>query len=77
MAELDPGLIEAALSMGSSPLEIIFQVYLKESVAAIARGTTITAISLLNLTAMGRAQLAPEASATSPSATVMTETWQM
>ena len=47
-----PGLIEAALSMGSTPLEIIFRVYLKESVAAIARGTTITAISLLNLTAM-------------------------
>lgn len=52
LAELDPGLIEAALSMGSSPIEIIFRVYLKESVAAIARGTTITAISLLNLTAM-------------------------
>jgi len=52
LAELDPGLIEAALSMGSSPVEIIFRVYLKESVAAIARGTTITVISLLNLTAM-------------------------
>ena len=52
LAELDPGLIEAALAMGSSPGEIIFRVYLKESVASIARGTTITAISLLNLTAM-------------------------
>ena len=50
-----PLVIEAALSMGSTPLEIIFQVYLKESVAAIARGTTITAISLLNLTAMAGA----------------------
>ena len=55
LAELDPGLIEAALSIGSSPLEIIFRVYLNESVAAIARGTTITAISLLNLTAMAGA----------------------
>lgn len=52
LAEIDHGLIEAALSMGSSPLEIIFRVYLKESIAGIARGTTITAISLLNLTAM-------------------------
>ena len=52
LAELDPGLIEAALAMGSSPWEIIFRVYLKESVASIARGTTITALSLLNLTAM-------------------------
>ena len=45
LAELDGGLIEAALSMGSSPLEIIFRVYLKESIAAIARGTTITIVS--------------------------------
>ena len=52
LAELDPGLIEAAESMGSSPSEIIFRVYLKESSAAIARGTTITLIRLLNLTAM-------------------------
>lgn len=52
LAEIDPGLTEAALSMGSGPVDIIFRVYLRESVAAIARGTTITAISLLNLTAM-------------------------
>ena len=52
LAELDHGLVEAALSMGSGPLEIIFRVYLRESVAAIARGTTITLVSLLNLTAM-------------------------
>lgn len=52
LAEIDPGLIEAALSMGSGPVDIIFRVYLRESVAAIARGTTITAVSLLNLTAM-------------------------
>ena len=52
LAELDRGLIEAALSMGSSPWEIIFRVYLRESVASIARGATITLVSLLNLTAM-------------------------
>ncbi|MFQ6976957.1 MAG: ABC transporter permease subunit [Oscillibacter sp.] len=54
LAELDGGLIEAALSMGSSPLEIIFRVYLKESIAAIARGTTITIVSLLNPHGHGR-----------------------
>ena len=52
LAETDKGLVEAALSMGSGPYEIIFRVYLRESVAAIARSTTITAISLLGLTAM-------------------------
>lgn len=55
LAETDHGLIEAALSMGSGPLEIIFHVYLRESVSAIARGTTITAISLVGLTAMAGA----------------------
>ena len=50
--EIDHGLIEAVLSMGSSPLEIIFRVYLRESVSAIARGT---AISLVGLTAMAGA----------------------
>lgn len=55
LAETDKGLIEAALSMGSSPIEIIFRVYIRESVAAIARGTTITAISLVGLTAMAGA----------------------
>jgi len=55
LAELDVGVIEAALSMGSGPVEIIFRVYLKESVAPIARATTITAIALIGLTAMAGA----------------------
>ena len=55
LAQTDKGLIEAALSMGSSPLEIIFRIYLKESIAPIARATTNTAISLVGLTAMAGA----------------------
>lgn len=55
LAQTDKGLIEAALSMGSSNIEIIFRVYLRESIAAIARGATITAISLVGLTAMAGA----------------------
>lgn len=55
LAETDDGLIEAALSMGSSPVEVIFRVYLRESIASLARATTITAISLLGLTAMAGA----------------------
>ncbi|MCM1320925.1 MAG: ABC transporter permease [Bacteroides sp.] len=52
LAEVDGGLIEAAVSMGLSPLDIIFRVYLRESVAPIVRGTAITLISLIGLTAM-------------------------
>lgn len=55
LAETDHGLIEAAISMGSSPFEVITRVYLKESIASLARAVTITAISLLGLTAMAGA----------------------
>lgn len=52
LANVDKGLIEAAQAMGKSPMSIIFGVYLRESVPAIARGTTITLINLIGLTAM-------------------------
>lgn len=55
LSDIDHGLIEAAQSMGISPVGIIFRVYLKESIPALARSTTITSISLLGLTAMGGA----------------------
>ena len=52
LSDIPAGLVEAAKAMGSGPLGIIFRVYLKEGAAAIARGTTITLISLIGLTAM-------------------------
>ena len=55
LAQTDKGLVEAALSMGSSPFEVIFRVYLRESIAPLTRAATITTISLLGLTAMAGA----------------------
>ncbi len=55
LLQLDGGLIEAAQSMGISPLGIIFRVYLKEGIPGIVRGTSITMISLIGLTAMAGA----------------------
>lgn len=55
LAQVDGGLIEAAQSMGLSPLGIIFRVYLKESLAPLVRGSTITLVSLIGLTAMAGA----------------------
>jgi len=52
LVEVDKGIIEAAKSMGSSPLEIIFRVYLREGLPGIIRGITITFISLIGLTAI-------------------------
>ncbi len=55
IAEVDKGLIEASQAMGSSPWEIIFRVYLKESIPSIARVTMVTAVNLVGLTAMAGA----------------------
>ncbi|MDR1067544.1 MAG: ABC transporter permease [Clostridiales bacterium] len=55
LSELDGGVIEAAQSMGSSPLEIILRVYLKECIASIARATSIMTVTLIELTAMAGA----------------------
>lgn len=55
LAEVDNGLIEAAQSMGSSPWEITLRIYLRESIPGIVRGSTITIVSLIGLTAMAGA----------------------
>ena len=52
LATVDEGKVEAARSMGSGTLGIIFRVYIKESVPEVIRATTITAISLIGLTTM-------------------------
>ena len=55
LASVDDGKVEAARSMGSSTLGIIFRVYLHESVPDLIRATTITTISLIGLTTMAGA----------------------
>ncbi len=52
LLEVDPGVIEAAESMGSSPLDIIFRVYLREGLPALLRVSASTVISVIGLTAM-------------------------
>lgn len=55
LANVHPGKIEAARSMGSGTFGLIFRVYLHEAVPELVRVTTITAISLVGLTAMAGA----------------------
>lgn len=55
LADVDTGLIEASEAMGFSPVEIIFSVYLKESIPGITRVTMITFVSLIGITAMAGA----------------------
>lgn len=55
LLEVDPGVVEAAQSMGTSNLDIIFRVYLKEGLASIIRVSAVTIINLIGLTAMAGA----------------------
>ena len=52
---VSPGKIEAARSMGSSTIGLVFRIYLHEAVPDLIRATTITAISLIGLTTMAGA----------------------
>ncbi|KRM03096.1 ABC transporter permease subunit [Limosilactobacillus gastricus] len=55
LSQIDPGLIEAAKSMGLSNFEIIVKVYLREGLGEIIRVSIVTLISLIGLTAMAGA----------------------
>ena len=55
LEEIDPGVIEAARCMGATNLQIIFKVFLVESVPSIVRGLSITTITLIGYGAMAGA----------------------
>ena len=55
LQEVGTGVVEAAQSMGLSNQEIIFRVYLREGLADIIRVSTLTVISLVDLTTMAGA----------------------
>ena len=55
LLEVDPGVVEAAEAMGTSPFGIIFRVYLPEGVAGIIRVSALTVINVIGLTAMAGA----------------------
>lgn len=55
LSDVNPGLIEASLGMGFSPLQTIWEVYLKESIPGITRVTMITFVSFVGITAIAGA----------------------
>lgn len=52
LLEIDHGVIEAAQSMGASPLQIIWKVLLPESLHSIVLGITLAVIALIGYSAM-------------------------
>ena len=55
LSDLDDGLIEASLAMGFSIPQIVFGVYLRESIPGITRVTLITFVSFIGITAIAGA----------------------
>lgn len=55
LSDLDEGLIEASLAMGFSVPQIVFGVYLRESIPGITRVTLITFVSFIGITAIAGA----------------------
>lgn len=55
LLDIDYGIVEAAKAMGSSPLEILIHVYLKEGLPAIISASAVSIISLIGLVAMAGA----------------------
>lgn len=55
LLEVDPGVIEAAQSMGASPMQIIWKVLLPEAMHSIVLGITLAVISLIGSSAMAGA----------------------
>jgi D-methionine transport system permease protein len=51
-AEVDEGLIKAAITMGATPLQIVRKVYLVESIPALIRLISLTMITLVGYAAM-------------------------
>lgn len=52
LRETDPGVIEAARSFGASDWQIIFRVYVKESIPRMVNGIILLIISLIGYSAM-------------------------
>lgn len=55
LLEVDPGVVEAAQSMGASNLQIVWKVYLPEAVPSLILGASISIITLLGYTAIAGA----------------------
>lgn len=55
LAEVDPGVVEAALACGASSWQVVWRVLFPEALSSLLLGATITAISLVGYSAMAGA----------------------
>lgn len=55
LREVDPGVIEAVLTMGARPWQVVRKAYLPEAVPALIRAMTVVTITLISYSAMAGA----------------------
>jgi ABC-type methionine transport system permease subunit len=55
LLEVDRGVIEAVISMGATPWQVVIKAYLPEAVPALVRALTIMTITLISYSAMAGA----------------------
>ena len=55
LAEVDHGVVEAAESMGASPLQIVYRVLIPEALPSLINGSAVAAITILGYSAMAGA----------------------
>jgi D-methionine transport system permease protein len=52
---VDPGLSQAVITLGASPTQAVWKVYLPEAVPGLIRAFTVLAITMINFSAMAGA----------------------
>jgi D-methionine transport system permease protein len=55
LLDVDPGLIQAVITLGASPTQAIWKVYLPEAIPGLIRAFTVLAITMINFSAMAGA----------------------
>ena len=55
LLDVDPGLIQAMITMGASPVQAVWKAYLPEAIPGLIRAFTVLAITMINFSAMAGA----------------------
>ena len=55
LLDVDPGLIQAAVTLGASPAQAVWKVYFPEAIPSLIRAFTVLAITMINFSAMAGA----------------------
>jgi ABC-type methionine transport system permease subunit len=55
LLDVDPGLIQAMITLGASPFQTVWKAYLPEAIPGLIRAFTVLAITMINFSAMAGA----------------------